>query len=396
MFSLTATNSTSELGLTQFEWDCGPDAEVVAANPSPQTYPSASQQMICQFIADTVPSTVTVSLKVTDTIGQVDDTTRTLNIAARTTIRPPPVAVANASPTSINPGQTVSFNSTGSSQPAGTIVSYAWDFKDTESGSANSASTPTASHTFFRAGTYQVKLTVTDDEGLTASDTVAITVSTPVVPLPVARFDAPGTFFAPATVNFNGTASTANGGVPVSVYTWDFGDGTTGSGGTATHLYSSPGSYDVVLTVQDSGGRESSTTHRVVVKRIDPPSDFRAIGSRAKFPCIFFGCPGAHTGYMDFGWTKLTPGTGQQVSLEINIIQGAGVTICWDNATRTVAQSAGSGYQIYRWEEPNLDILNLGKTFCSGTTYEYRMRAKVTSAGSTTYGPWGPTQYWSV
>ena len=49
-----------------------------------------------------------------------------------------------------------------------------------------------------------------------------------------------------------------------------------------------------------------------------------------------------------------------------------------------------------RWEEPNLDILNLGKTFCSGTRYEYKMRARVTSGGTTKEGSWGPTKYWTV
>lgn len=400
VFSLTATNSTTKLpqGLAEFEWNCGPDAEVVPTNPSPQTFPTASQQMICQYLADTVPKTVTVSLKVTDAIGQTDATTRTITLAKRTDPRPPPIAVASANPTAIKPGQTVNFNSVGSAQPAGSIAAYAWDFKDTPSGSANSATTPTASHTFFREGTYVVQLTVTDDVGLTAKDNVAVTVSKPDIPLPVARFDTPGTgtFFAPATANFDGTASTAHGGVPVSVYSWDFGDGTTDTGGTVAHRYNGPGTYDVVLTVQDSGGQQATTTRRVVVNRLDPPNDFQAIGSRAKFPCIFFGCPGAKTGYMDFGWTKLVPGSGQQVSLEINIIQGAGFTICWDNATRTVAQTAGPGYQRYRWEEPNLDILNLGKTFCAGSTYEYRMRAKVISGGTTEYGPWGPTKYWGV
>jgi PKD repeat protein len=399
VFSLTATNSTTNLpqGLAEFEWDCGPDAEVVPSNPSPQTFPSASQQMICQFLADTVPKTVTVSLKVTDGIGQTDTATRTITLAARTDPRPNPIAVASATPMSINPGQTVNFNSVGSAQPAGSIVAYSWDFRDAPSGSANTATTPTAAHTFFRAGTYQVKLTVTDDVGLTASDTVPITVSTPVIPLPVARFTIPGTtFYAPASVNFDGRASTAHPNVAVSEYNWDYGDGTTGTGGTAVHQYLNPGSFDVVLTVKDAGGQQATTTRRVTVKVLEPPSDFQAIGSRAKFPCIFFGCPGAHTGYMDFGWTKLVPGPGQQVSIEINIIEGANVGICWDNASRIVPQSAGTGYQRFRWEEPNLDILNLGKTFCSGTRYEYKMRARVTSGGTTKEGSWGPTKYWTV
>ncbi|MEZ5381516.1 MAG: PKD domain-containing protein [Microthrixaceae bacterium] len=401
VFALTANDSEAgeDLSLINFSWDCGPDAEVTSPPSSTANIGSPSSPMACRYLAPAPgqgTKTVQVTLTVLDSIGQTDTTTKDLQIVERVDSRAPPTAQAAANVTAINPGQTVNFNSTGSASIDGTIVSYAWDFKDPNSGSANSASTANASHTFSQAGTYLVKLTVTDDIGLTATATVSITVSTPVIPLPVARFDPPGTFFAAATVSFNGSASTANGGVPVSVYEWDFGDGTSGSGPTATHLYSTPGTYVVKLTVQDSGGRSAFTTQSVVVKRLDPPSDFRAVASRAKFPCIFFGCPGAHTGYIDFGWTKLTPGTGQTISLEINIIQGAGATICWDNATRTVAQSAGSGYQIYRWEEPNLDILNLGKTFCSGTTYEYKMRAKVVSANGTTYGPWGPTLYWSV
>ena len=78
------------------------------------------------------------------------------------------------------------------------------------------------------------------------------------------------------------------------------------------------------------------------------------------------------------------------------MIQGASFTICWVKATRTGAHTAGPSYQRYRGEEPNVDILTLGKTFCAGVTYEYRMCAKVISGGTTEYGPWGPIKCWKV
>src|SRR5262249_43294873 len=58
----------------------------------------------------------------------------------------------------------------------GSIVSYAWNFGDGQSGSG-----ATATHTYSAQGTYVVALTVTDDRGASAHDTAVITVTGPVV-----------------------------------------------------------------------------------------------------------------------------------------------------------------------------------------------------------------------
>lgn len=57
---------------------------------------------------------------------------------------------------------TVDFDATNSEDPDGEIVSYAWDFGDGSTGSGVSPS-----HTYAKRGTYEVTLTVTDDEGAT-------------------------------------------------------------------------------------------------------------------------------------------------------------------------------------------------------------------------------------
>jgi PKD repeat protein len=84
---------------------------------------------------------------------------------------------------------------------------------------------------------------------------------------PTAAFtDSPSSPKALDTVSFDGTSSHSNdtGGSIVS-YSWDFGDGATGSGATPTHSYAQAGPYTVKLTVEDSAGMTDSTTHGVDV-----------------------------------------------------------------------------------------------------------------------------------
>lgn len=73
-------------------------------------------------------------------------------------------------------GLTCTFNGSGSSDPDGTISSYAWDFGDLGTGAG-----VTASHTYAGSGTYSVTLTVTDNRGASsdASETVSVTAPPP-------------------------------------------------------------------------------------------------------------------------------------------------------------------------------------------------------------------------
>ena len=83
----------------------------------------------------------------------------------------PPTAAATATPTTGMAPLVVSINGGGSVDPDGSIVSYAWTFGD--GGNATGATT---SHTY-AAGNYTATLTVTDNQGATATKSVNISVT---------------------------------------------------------------------------------------------------------------------------------------------------------------------------------------------------------------------------
>jgi PKD repeat protein len=141
--------------ITSYLWDFGDTATSPKQNPW-HTY--------------TNTGTNTVTLTVTGPGGR-DTKTQTDYI----TVMEPSPPVANAGPDqTVIVNKPVIFDGSGSTDSDGTIVSYAWDFGDTHTGSG-----VTTTNVYTAAGTYTVTLTVTDNGGLTGSDTAVITVKTP-------------------------------------------------------------------------------------------------------------------------------------------------------------------------------------------------------------------------
>ena len=170
------------------------------------------------------------------------------------------LAAIQAAPLTGTAPLTVSFNAGAST---GDIKQFQWDFGD---GSTSAAST--VSNTFTAAGTYAVKLTVTDDAGSSSTATVAVSVTEPTVAAtPPTAVISSSTAFGPAplSVSFDGSRSTVNNTATITSYSWSFGDGTTATGASATHAFSAAGTYTTKLTVTDSNGLTSTATTPVVV-----------------------------------------------------------------------------------------------------------------------------------
>jgi len=110
---------------------------------------------------------------------------------------------------------------------------------------------------------------VTDDGGLSDSVVQNVQVKEPNLP-PTAVISGPTRGLVGETLSFSGADSADEDGRIVS-YTWDLGDGTTGSGVDVTHAYKAAGSYQVTLTVTDDGGLSDSAIQNVQVNEPNLP-----------------------------------------------------------------------------------------------------------------------------
>jgi len=138
------------------------------------------------------------------------------------------------------------------------VVNYTWTFVD---GTARTLYGMSPTHTFANPGSYAVTLTVRDAAGNANSDTMTVTVLDVTAPTANAGADASGV--EGADVSFDGRTSTDN--VGIDNYTWDFGDGTTAYGSTATHRFASAGVHTVTLTVRDAAGNQNADTLSVTI-----------------------------------------------------------------------------------------------------------------------------------
>jgi len=169
----------------------------------------------------------------------------------------PPTAEAGASVTG-QVGTAVSFDGSASRDKDGTLAQYDWNFGDGKFGSGQ-----TPSNTYAVAGTYNVTLTVTDDGGLSSSDTTSAVIGELSQP-PVADAGGPYDGREDVPVNFYGNGSDDPDGSLVQ-FDWDFGDGTSSSDLNPVHTYEFGGEYTVILTVTDNDNESSADDTTAVI-----------------------------------------------------------------------------------------------------------------------------------
>jgi len=172
-----------------------------------------------------------------------------------------PTASFTVSPTPASANVLLNFDASASLPGTGatSITTYAWTFGDGSTGSGRNAT-----HTYTAPNTYNVTLTVTNDRGIAASTTQAITVGTTTAPTAAFTFS-PAAPAALQDVNFNAAASSAAPGRTLISYNWNFGDGTLKTGVTTQHDFDPAGTYNVTLTVTDDAGQKSTATQAVTV-----------------------------------------------------------------------------------------------------------------------------------
>jgi WD40 repeat protein len=186
------------------------------------------------------------------------------------------------SPTSANAAPTASFtlstskgkaplsitlDASSSSDSDGTIVEYAWSISD-----GRTLVGPNKEITFESAGTYEITLTVKDNEGLTHSSHKTVTVEKVEIPnqSPVASFTlSPEGGEEPLNVSATSTSTDPDG--TIISYVWSA-NGTPFSTEQAVAGSGVPaGTYEVVLTVTDDKGATDSAGKTLLVTQKPEP-----------------------------------------------------------------------------------------------------------------------------
>jgi hypothetical protein len=218
------------------------------------------------------PGARTIRLRVTDSDGATASAQDTVTVSNAT-----PTASFTFMPSNPTVNQTISFDGSGSTDPEGQALTYAWDLDgDGQFGAADGEpTTATTTHSFPTTGNKTVQLRVTDPEN--NSD-----VETKIVPVggnpPSASFNFSGTNpVTPAvpdvgeTIDFTSTSTDPDGAGDIARLDWDLdGDGqfNNGSGERIQHSFATPGNKTVGLRVTDLSGNTHSTTRTVRVNAL--------------------------------------------------------------------------------------------------------------------------------
>jgi len=170
----------------------------------------------------------------------------------------------------------VPFAATGSGDPNGPIERFAWSFGD-----GASAEGPEVEHRYATPGRFQVSLLADDGRKLNNSRQQAIH---PLhVNQPPIAMAGPDRVVCPGeSVIFDGSASTDGDGA-LTRFRWDFGDGTTAEGEQASHVFETPGVYQVVLSVTDDTEATCGTVSDVARVWVNAPPVAAAGSDREGF-----------------------------------------------------------------------------------------------------------------
>ncbi len=216
---LNGNGSTDPDGsITLFQWTrlSGPGTPVIVT-------PNSAQSSVTGL----VQGTYEFELTVTDNKGSTARDTMRVTVNPAPRVNQPPVARAGADRTiTLSATNPLVLDGTASSDPDGTVQLFNWRRSTGPNTpvivAPNAAQTPV---TGLAAGVYEFQLTVTDNEGATASDSVVITVVLPENQPPVANAGLDQVITLPVnSVTLNGSASTDPDGT-ITAQTWSLVNG---------------------------------------------------------------------------------------------------------------------------------------------------------------------------
>ncbi|WP_134670890.1 PKD domain-containing protein [Halorussus marinus] len=248
---LDATATVDDVGVASYRWDLDGDGEIERTTDGPRTGYVYNES-----------GTYEASVTAVDRGGSEDTATVSVSVGADESPAPTIEVAAPADPVR---GEQFVFEAGNTTDDTG-IDTYRWAFGDNAT-----ATGETVTHRFDAAGSYEVALEATDEGGNAATATVDVEVLAPDETPPTAAASAdPPTVEAGASVTLD--AADATDDRRIASYRWAFGDGSTGSGETASHIYDEPGTYTATVTVTDAAGNAATANATVEVVRARPPN----------------------------------------------------------------------------------------------------------------------------
>ncbi len=159
--TLDASGSTgSGAQIVDYAWDLNGDGVY-------ETDTGSSPTLTHAFASE---GSVNVGLRVIDANNSSDSTSHTLAVGNF-----PPTVKVKASPSTVVTSQPVTLDASETTDQ-GTITDYKWDLDGSGKYATDTGTTPTTTTSFATAGLHTVGVQVTNDHGLTATGTVAVTV----------------------------------------------------------------------------------------------------------------------------------------------------------------------------------------------------------------------------
>ena len=213
------------------------------------------------------------------------------------TVTSVPSPIANFSfPDNRCKGENLQFTDLSQRGGGTQISSWLWNFGDPLSGTDNISHIQNPVHAFTYAGTFSIKLIVTNNSNCT--DTIIKVVD--VSDSPAAAFTADTACLGTVTQFTDQSAATT--GIIVS-WNWDFGDGLPHSFiQNPTHLYAAAGLYNATLTVTNIHGCSNTITHQVRVNGNAVAAFLYSSGNCSSVPVSFTDQSYTSQGYV-VQWT---------------------------------------------------------------------------------------------
>jgi PKD repeat protein len=156
------------------------------------------------------------------------------------------------------------FKGIDSYDPDGVLISYKWEFGDGTIGNGENIE-----HIYQKAGTFEIKLVVEDDEGKSKTDyTTCYIIEKNLLPVPM--INGPYTGKIGSLISFYSKGSNDPDGTIIN-YIWDFNDGIISNEESPTHVYSKEGEYTITLTITDNSGAQAIISTLGVISQNIPP-----------------------------------------------------------------------------------------------------------------------------